>query len=425
LDDFYNPQYIFKDEKDETLLDGNPKLAILHRYLTISIVSNQNKFILNFEHNPGDFNIDECNEVNNCKIIFTFKEKTNKFVYVFTKNIVFQTGNILNLNFSFDDSYKPENYLKQIPSQDDFANTTIDTLEPYRTGCTFDDIKRTNNTLVYFGYSTPPINPEDNPDLYKEMLLRYCDIANMLKADICYYSNLIYNEANYYISQFPIISITSFNSNISLQYDMSTATILSLSFRATVITTMSGYIDIGIDIFAPYHLFGTFQWQLVPNKLDFFTQLVPVPLDYSNNAKGLYEVSVDAKLFGAETPINFDSYYSYPGSKIFGNFGTGEKLGVYLPCYWMTNCSSLLFLVMAEDQFTPTHQFKLIDTNLLNTDNFLNIGIIKDMGTPPIGAADADFGTSNYFKDAEHIDSNNTFTVTIQNSDPVISYDLP
>jgi hypothetical protein len=107
--------------------------------------------------------------------------------------VVFQSSKILDLSFQLDDSYKPEDYLKQIPSQDDFANTTIDALEPYRSGCTFADIKRRDNTTnTYFGYSTPTV-PQTDPG-YDEMLLRYVDITNMLKADICYFSQVMQLE---------------------------------------------------------------------------------------------------------------------------------------------------------------------------------------------------------------------------------------
>jgi hypothetical protein len=92
-----------------------------------------------------------------------------------------------------DDSYEPEDYLKQIPSQGDFATTAIDALEPYRTGCTFSDIKRRDNTNTYFGYSTPTVPQKTDPG-YEEMLLRYVDITNMLKADICYFSQIMQLE---------------------------------------------------------------------------------------------------------------------------------------------------------------------------------------------------------------------------------------
>jgi hypothetical protein len=42
--------------------------------------------------------------------------------------VVLQSSKILDLSFQLDESYKPEDYLKQIPSQDDFTNTTIDAL---------------------------------------------------------------------------------------------------------------------------------------------------------------------------------------------------------------------------------------------------------------------------------------------------------
>jgi hypothetical protein len=206
--------------------------------------------------------------------------------------------------------------------------------------------------------------------------------------------------------------------NFNLKYDLETATIVSLSASGTATTTFNGQAVLKINLLTPYRLFGTFQTNFpLPT---YFSQLVPTDGD-NNDKYGLYELSITFKILGM-TIIDFDQFYSYVGDEIFGDPASGRHLGFYLPNFFLKNCDGKIHqLVLDASPFTPTNKFILINGANLDKNNFLNIGIFKDMSSDP-NASDDDYGTSYFSKDAKHMDNNN-FTVKVENSSK--EYTLP
>jgi hypothetical protein len=116
---------------------------------------------------------------------------------------------------------------------------------------------------------------------------------------------------------------------------METATILKLksSGNASLVGGLVS-VDIKINIFQPYQLFGAFKTDFADQQT-YFSQLVPTleADDTPNDNKGgMYEVGVTIKILGQ--PVSgYDTYYSYVGSRIFGNLDLGSRLSFYLPSY--------------------------------------------------------------------------------------------
>jgi hypothetical protein len=130
--------------------------------------------------------------------------------------------------------------------------------------------------------------------------------------------------------------LDSFNLNVDeLKYDMETATILKLKSSATASLLKGlGSVNLKINIFKPYQLFGAFKANFADQQT-YFSQLVPtLETDdtLNDNQGGLYEVGVTIKIFGT-TISEYDTYYSYVGGGIFGNLDFGTRLGIYLPSY--------------------------------------------------------------------------------------------
>jgi hypothetical protein len=329
----------------------------------------------------------------------------------------------VNLELQLDTSSNPSSYLRDIPKESDFANAEIDALQPYQGGVFFNDIKRVGGTPVYFGYSTPTINPEDDRQ-YQEMLLRYVDITNMLRADMVYFTKIMQKSVENYVSQFTG-KITSFNANINLEYDMEHANITKFSMSSDanlkIAGLLNGTVKLKANLFSPYHLFGAFETDF--NGLPtFFSQLVPVQNAESinNDQVGLYDVSFDGKM--PAYSYSYDEYGSYVGDKIFGDLSDEHELGFYLPCYWLSDGGKIDPLVLEEGQFTAQKQFELINNSQeLNSDNFLNIGLFKDKGKIDMG--DRFYGTSYSLQDASHVSDNNTFVVGVKDSSK--TYTLP
>jgi hypothetical protein len=160
--------------------------------------ANQNQFQLNFNISQDQLDLSDYKKVNGCYIRFDFRHSRNKTNYVFEKKVIFQDSNILDLKFSLDNTIKPSDYLKTIPDVRDFANEQINTLQPYNEGYKFDGIADMGRD-VYFGYRTdyvylPPTPTPDQQADYEEMISRYVDISNILKADMCYLCQVLQNN---------------------------------------------------------------------------------------------------------------------------------------------------------------------------------------------------------------------------------------
>jgi hypothetical protein len=116
---------------------------------------------------------------------------------------------------------------------------------------------------------------------------------------------------------------------------METATILKLKSSGTA-SLVSGLVSVNIkiNIFNPYQLFGAFKTDFADQQT-YFSQLVPTLEDddtLNANNGGMYEVGATIKILG-EPVSAYDTYYSYVGNRIFGNLDIGSKLGFYLPSY--------------------------------------------------------------------------------------------